>query len=35
MKFLGKWVELENITPSEVTHSQENTLGMQSLISGY
>ena len=35
MKFLGKWVELENIILSEVTHSQKNTHGMQSLISGY
>ena len=28
MKFLGKWIELENI-PSEVTQSQKNTHGMQ------
>ena len=35
MKFLGKWLELENIILSEVTHSQKNTHGMQSLISGY
>ena len=32
MKFLGKWVELENIILSE---SQKNTHGMYSLISGY
>ena len=35
MKLLGKWLELENIILSEVTHSQKNTHGMQSLISGY
>jgi hypothetical protein len=34
MKFLGKWMELENIIPSEVTQSQ-NTDGMYPLISGY
>ena len=34
-KLLGKWLELENIILSEVTHSQKNTHGMQSLISGY
>ena len=35
MKFLGKWIELGNIIPSEVTQSQKNTHGMHSLISGY
>jgi hypothetical protein len=35
MKFLGKWMKLENIILSEVTHSQNNTHGMHSLISGY
>ena len=35
MKFLGKWLELENIILNEVTQSQKNTHGMQSLISGY
>ena len=35
MKFLGKWLELENIILSEVTQLQKNTHGMQSLISGY
>ena len=35
MKFIGKWLELENIILSEVTQSQKNTHGMQSLISGY
>ena len=33
MKFLGEWLELENIILSEVTQSQKNTHGMQSLIS--
>jgi hypothetical protein len=31
-KFLGKWMELENIILSEVTQTQNN---MYSLISGY
>jgi hypothetical protein len=35
IKFLGKWMELENIILSEVTQSQNNTHGMHSLISGY
>jgi len=35
MKFIGKWIELENIILSEVTQSQKNTHGMHSLISGY
>jgi hypothetical protein len=35
MKFVGKWMELENTIPSEVTQSQKNTLGIHSLISGY
>ena len=35
MKFLGKWLELENIIQSEVTQSQKNTHGMQSLIRRY
>jgi hypothetical protein len=35
MKFLGKWMELENIILSEVSQSQKNTYGMHSLISGY
>jgi hypothetical protein len=34
MKFLGKWMKLENIL-SEVTKSQKNTYGIHSLISGY
>ena len=32
MKFLSKWMELENIILSEVTQSQMNTCGMHSLI---
>jgi hypothetical protein len=35
MKFLGKWIELENIILSEVAQSQNNTNGMHTLISGY
>jgi hypothetical protein len=35
MKFLGKWMELENITLRKVTQSQKNTHGMHLLISGY
>ena len=35
MKFLDKWIELENIILSEVTQSQKNTHFMHSLISGY
>jgi hypothetical protein len=35
MKFLGKWMKLENITLSEVTQSQKSTHGMHSLISRY
>jgi hypothetical protein len=37
MKFLGKWMNLEEIILSEVTQSQKNTLcfDMHSLISGY
>ena len=35
MKFLGKWMALEGIILSEVTHSQKNSHDMYSLISGY
>ena len=35
MKFLGKWIELENIILSELAQSQNNTHGMHLLISGY
>jgi hypothetical protein len=34
MKFLGIWMELENIIPSEVTQSQKKTHGMHSLVTG-
>jgi hypothetical protein len=34
MKFVGKWVELENIILCEVTQSQKNIHGMPSLVSG-
>ena len=35
MKFLAKWIDLEGIILSEVTHSQRNSYNMYSLISGY
>jgi hypothetical protein len=35
MKFLGKWMGLENIILSEVTQSQKNSLDMHSLVSGH
>jgi hypothetical protein len=35
MKFLDKWIDLKDITLSEVTQSQKNTHDMHSLISGY
>jgi hypothetical protein len=35
MKYLGKWMELENIILNEITQSQKNTCGMHSLRSGY
>jgi hypothetical protein len=35
VKFLGKWVKLENTILSEVTQSQKNTYSMHSLINGY
>jgi hypothetical protein len=31
MSFAGKWVELENINPSEVTQPQKDLHGMHSL----
>jgi hypothetical protein len=34
MKFLGKWMNLEDIIVSEVTQSQKNTYDMHSLVSG-
>jgi len=35
MKFLGQWMELENIILNDVTYSQKNTHGRHSLLSGY
>jgi len=35
MKFIGKFMDLENIILSEVTQSQKNTQSMPSLIIGY
>ena len=35
MKFLGKWMDLEDIILSEVTQLQKKSLDMHSLISGY
>jgi hypothetical protein len=35
MKFLDKWMDMEDIILSEVTQSQKNTHYMDSLISGY
>ena len=35
MKFVGKWMELENIILSEITQTQKDTHGMYSLTSGY
>ena len=35
IKFLGKWMDLENIILSEVTQTQKMNHGMHSLISGY
>ena len=35
MKFLGKWMYLEDIILSEATQSQKKLLYMHSLVSGY
>jgi hypothetical protein len=35
MKFLGKWMDLEDIILSEVTQSQKDIHDMHSLMSGY
>jgi hypothetical protein len=35
MKFLDKWMYLEDIILSDVTQSQNESLDMHSLISGY
>jgi hypothetical protein len=32
MKFLGKWMDLEDIILSEVTQSQKNTCGMLNFV---
>ena len=32
LTFVGKWMELENIILSEVTHNQKDSHGMSSLI---
>jgi hypothetical protein len=35
MKFLDKWMDLDDIILSQVIQSQKNTHDMHSLISGY
>jgi hypothetical protein len=35
IKFLGKWMALEDIILSEVTQSQKNPHDIHSLVSGY
>ena len=35
LSFAGKWMDLENIILSEVTHTQKDMHGMYSLITGY
>ena len=35
MKSLDKWMDLDDISLSEVTQSQKNTHDIHSLISGY
>jgi hypothetical protein len=35
VKFLDKWMDLEDITLTEITQSQKNTHDMHSLRSGY
>jgi hypothetical protein len=35
MKFLDKWMDLEDIILSEIIQSQKNTHDMHSLIRGY
>ena len=35
VKFLGKWMDLEDINLNELTQSQMKSLDMHSLISGY
>jgi hypothetical protein len=35
MEFLGKWIDLEDITLSDATRSQKNAHDLYSLIRGY
>ena len=35
LKFLDKWMDLDDIFLREITQSQKNTQDMHSLISGY
>jgi hypothetical protein len=35
MRFSGKWMELENITPSEETQPPIDTLNMFEIVSAY
>jgi hypothetical protein len=35
MKFLGKWMDLEDIILSDITQSQKKSRDMHSLISGF
>ena len=35
LKFVGKWMDLENIILSEVTQTQKDKYHMYSLISGF
>jgi hypothetical protein len=35
MKFLDKWMDQEDIIPSEITQLQKNTHSIHSLINGY
>ena len=35
MKFLGTWMDLEDVILSEVNRSKKNTHDMHSLVSGY
>ena len=35
LKFEGKWMDLENIILSEVTHTQKDKYHMHSLTSGF
>jgi len=35
MKFIDKWMEIENIILNDIIQSQKNSHGKNSLISGY